>query len=124
MQFRLGQIKPIYPHLSGLLIKVYHSPTSTSSVERNHKVFKKVLTQARMPRVENTCPKQVAIVRNNVQLQRLLDTSRVHCVQDKVLAYYEEMVSQPSPELATSTIFASLEANMGTVDKVKINILQ
>lgn len=119
-----GQMKPKYPQLSGLLIKVYRSPASTSGVERNHKFGKRFLIQTRARLAEIIFQEQVAITHNNVQLRRPIGTSRRHCVQDMILELSERLKSQSSQELTTPTVCTFPEANMETVDDDESDVLQ
>ena len=65
-----GQMKGIYPNLSEVLVKFYRAPSSTSGVERNHKVGNRVLTQTRTRLTVLSVQKQVAIQHNNTQVKR------------------------------------------------------
>lgn len=47
LQLVWGQLQPLYPTLSALMIKLFPSPASIAGIERHHKVGKRALNSKR-----------------------------------------------------------------------------
>ena len=73
-----GQVEPYYPTLSRVLYNVFRAPASTSGVERNHKVNKRVMSSLRCRLGEGRVEKQVSVTHNSGQLKRDTDSKRTH----------------------------------------------
>lgn len=66
-------MKDVYLCLSATLYEVYRPPLSSSGIERNHKVDKRVQTARRGSLVEGKVEKQVAVAHKKCQLGRQVD---------------------------------------------------
>ena len=97
-----GQMKGIYPNLSEVLVKVYRAPSSTSGVERNHKVGNRVLTQTRTRLTFLSVQKQLAIQHNNTQVKRKYSKSRINSFLVSMVHYLIKS-TQPEQQAAPSS---------------------
>lgn len=71
-----GQLKSEYPTLGPLLSNLYRAPASTSGVERNHKVNKRVMSTLRCRLSDKKVEKQVSVCHNSSQLTRSINNKR------------------------------------------------
>ena len=122
-QKKAGRYQRIYDQLSELLVKFYRAPASTSRIERNHKVGKRVLSQTRTRMAELSRQNQVAIANNNFQHRWSSSTSREHCVHAVILTYFDGLKCQSSQEPALS-VPGTPESNTETVVEDEGDVLQ
>lgn len=67
-----GQLKGVYSKISEDMIENYWEPRSTSAVERNQKIGKKVLSQTRCHLYDLQYEKQDSIMHNSIHIRRKL----------------------------------------------------